>query len=162
MSSGRRALAGFALYEAMISILVVSFGFLGFVGLQTKGLANANSSLLRSKAVSLGYQIADRARANLPAAQAGAYNLLEGTPNDPGCIATGCTTAQIVQSDYAEWRADIAAALPSGAGMVCVDSTPEDGSPDNAQCDGVGSTLAIKIWWTEKKVQYRFSSSFRP
>ena len=59
----KRTQTGSGLIEAMISIFVVSIGFLGFAGVQVNGLAAANDSLFRSKAIYLSYQMADRVRA---------------------------------------------------------------------------------------------------
>jgi type IV pilus assembly protein PilV len=144
---------GSGLIESMISIFVVSIGFLGFAGLQVNGLAAANDSLFRSKAVYLSYQMADRVRANLPAVTLGSYNSMVGSASNPGCISTNCTVAQVAQNDFYEWTTEIGAALPSGSGVICLDSTPDDGASGDPQCDGAGSVYSIKIWWSEKGTQ---------
>ena len=153
---------GHGLIEALISIFVVSIGFLGFAGLQINGLAAVNDSMFRSKAVYLSYQMADRVRANLPAVALGSYNSMTGTATNPGCISTGCTLAQVAQNDFYEWTTEISTTLPSGAGVICIDSTPDDGVPGDAQCDGAGSVYSIKIWWSEKGTQHRFVNTLRP
>jgi type IV pilus assembly protein PilV len=158
----RRAQTGAGLIEALISLFVVSIGFIGFAGLQVNGLVAANESMLRSKAVYLSYQIADRVRANLPGVQAGSYDDFEGQVSSPGCITTSCTAAQVAQNDFYEWTTEVAALLPSGAGVICLDSTPDDGTPDAPACDGGGSILSIKLWWSEKSVQHRFVTTLRP
>jgi type IV pilus assembly protein PilV len=162
----RRAQTGSGLIESLISILVVSIGFLGFAGLQINGLAAANDSMFRSKAVYLSYQMADRVRANLPAANTGAYNdFTNQTPPTPGCTVTvNCTSAQMATNDFAEWLTEIQSpsVLPAGAGVICLDSTPDDGTPDSPGCDGQGNVLSIKLWWDEKGQQHRFVSTLRP
>jgi type IV pilus assembly protein PilV len=162
----KRAQHGSGLIESLISILVVSIGFLGFAGLQINGLAAANDSLFRSKAVYLSYQMADRVRANLPAATAGAYNSFTSqTPASSGCtISVNCTVTQMAQNDFNEWLAEVqtGSVLPSGAAVICLDSTPDDGTPTDAACDGQGNVLSIKLWWTEKGQQHRFVTTFRP
>jgi type IV pilus assembly protein PilV len=162
----RRGQHGSGLIESLIAIFVVSIGFLGFAGLQINGLAAANNSLFRSKAVYLSYQMADRVRANLPAASAGAYNNFstQSAPN-PGCsISVNCTPAQVAISDFGEWLAEVqsSSVLPSGAGVICLDSTPDDGTPASPACDGQGNVLSIKLWWSEKGDQHRFVTTFRP
>ncbi|HKW79469.1 MAG TPA: type IV pilus modification protein PilV [Casimicrobiaceae bacterium] len=158
----RRGQSGAGLIESLISVFVVSIGFIGFAGLQLKGLAAANESMFRSKAVYLSYQIADRVRANLPGAESGAYNDFEGSVSDPGCIATSCTAAQVAQTDFSEWSAEVAGLLPDGAAVICLDSTPDDGTPAAAACDGGGNVLAVKVWWSEKGTQHRFVTTLRP
>jgi type IV pilus assembly protein PilV len=162
----KRGQSGSGLIESLISILVVSIGFLGFAGLQLNGLAAANDSLFRSKAVYLSYQMADRVRANLPGASAGAYNdFTSQTPPSPGCtITVNCTPTQMATNDFNEWLTEVQSpsVLPNGGAVICVDSTPDDGTPASPDCDGAGGVLAIKIWWDEKGTQHRFVSSFRP
>jgi type IV pilus assembly protein PilV len=162
LTSPRASATGSVLFEAMVAIVVVSLGFLGFARLQIGGLAAANSGLLRSNAIYLSYQMTDRMRANLPAVAAGAYDNLVGTPADPACASTSCTPAQMAQNDYYEWNQEAAALLPSGVAVVCHDSTPDDGTPTSANCDGIGDAFTVKVWWTEKGVQTMFASSFRP
>jgi type IV pilus assembly protein PilV len=158
----RRTQSGLGLIESLISIFVVSIGFLGFAGLQVKGLAAANDSLFRSKAIYLSYQMADRVRANLPGMQAGSYNSLTGTTTSPGCITTTCTAAQVAQNDFYEWTTEVAQVLPSGSAVICLDSTPDDGAPGDAQCDAAGNVFTIKLWWAEQGTQRRFVTTFRP
>lgn len=153
---------GFIMFEVLISVLVISVGFIGLAGMQVAGLAAANDSLFRSKAVYLSYQMADRVRANIPGAVAGNYNLLTGLGVDPGCVATNCSASQMATTDFAEWTAEVAALLPSGVGAICIDSTPDDGTSTVVACDGVGNTLAVKVWWIEGGVEHGFATAFRP
>ena len=154
---------GYMMFEVLISVLVISVGFIGLAGMQVGGLAAANDSLYRSKAVYLTYQMADRVRANIPGASAGSYNMLTGLGSDPGCVATNCNAAQMAATDFAEWAAEIAAVLPSGAGAVCVDSTPEDGTSTAPACDAVpGAPLVVKVWWSEGGTEHSFATAFRP
>jgi type IV pilus assembly protein PilV len=162
----KRTQTGSGLIESLISIMVVSVGFMGFAGLQINGLAAANDSLFRSKAIYLSYQMADRVRANLPAAATGAYNnFTSQTAPSSGCtVSVNCTPAQMATNDFAEWLTEVqsVSVLPSGAGVICLDSTPDDGTPGSPACDGQGNVLSIKLWWDEKGQQHRFVSAFRP
>lgn len=166
----KRTQTGSGLIESLISILVVSVGFLGFAGLQLNGLAAANDSLFRSKAVYLSYQMADRVRANLPAAGSGAYDSFTSqTAPSPGCtVAVNCTATQMAANDFAEWLTEIQSptVLPSGGGVICLDSSTDaddqDATPANPMCTGTGNVLRIKVWWSEKGQQHHFATSFRP
>jgi type IV pilus assembly protein PilV len=151
----RRAQAGHGLIESMVSIFVVSIGFLGFAGLQVNGLTAANDSLFRSKAIYLSYQMADRVRANLPGVQAGSYNSLSGTTSSPGCVSTSCTVAQLAQNDFYEWSTEVSGVLPSGQGTICKTST-------ETACDGTGNNYAITLTWNEKGTSHSFITMFRP
>ena len=82
--------------------------------------------------------------------------------SNPGCISTTCSAGQVAQNDFYEWSNEVATLLPSGAGVICLDSTPDDGTPGAPACDGAGSVLSIKLWWSEKGVQHRFVTTLRP
>jgi type IV pilus assembly protein PilV len=150
---GRRAGRGFMLIEVLVSIIIISIGLLGLAGLHTVAVAKGNSGLLRSKATELGYAMADRIRANQIGANAGAYASLTGVPADPGCIAISCTPTQLAAFDYFEWNQELAAMLPGGSGVVCIDNTPDDGTPAAPACDGIGTMMVVKVFWTEKGQQ---------
>ena len=155
----RRA-AGYALLEALIAVLVTSVGFIGAARLQTLGMSFGNTAGLRQKATLLVDQMTDRMRANEAGMTLGAYD--KPTAGSTACLTTGCTPAQLAQADMGEWKADIEAQLPGGIGIVCVDSTPEDGTVAAPACDGSGRLLAVKVWWTDKLGANRFTTVARP
>jgi type IV pilus assembly protein PilV len=154
--------AGYALLEALVAVIVTSIGFIGAARLQTLGLTFNNSALYRQKATLLGTQMTDRMRANQSGMTLGAYN--NPTPGDMGCLdaVAGCTPSALAQADAAAWAADIAAQLPDGRGIVCVDSTPDDGDAAAPACDGVGRLLAVKLWWSDTLGTSRFVTLARP
>jgi type IV pilus assembly protein PilV len=166
----KRAPHGYLLVEVLVSIVIISIGLLGLAGLHAVAVAKGNGSLLRSKATELGYAMADRIRVNLVASSTGAYNsLTPGSVTDPGCVSVNCTPAQLAVSDYFEWNSEVANSLPQGAGVVCIDSTPDDGTPTAPACDGIGSVLVVKVFWSEKPAQgqtapqiFLFSTPVRP
>lgn len=174
--------SGFTLLEVLITVVIFSIGLLGLAGLQVKGLTLAQDSLLRTTATLLANDMADRMRANINAAQMGInspYNnpsgLGAGNPNCMGKdgagqpIDTRCTPLEMASHDFYEWNglleglsatswhAAMNPQLPLSNGIVCVDSTPNDGTPTNPQCDNVQvnsnlSVFTIKIWWQERKL----------
>lgn len=156
----RRSALGYALLEALVAVIVTSVGFIAAARLQTLGLGFNNSALYRQKATLLGNQMADRMRANQAGVAAGAYD--NPTPGSMACLATGCTPSELARADMAAWAADLAAQLPEGAGVVCFDSTPEDGEDDAPDCDGVGRLLAVKVWWSDTLGDTRFVTVVRP
>jgi type IV pilus assembly protein PilV len=154
---------GYIMFEVLISVLVISVGFIGLAGMQVGGLAAANDSPFRSKAVYLSYQMADRVRANMPGAVAGNYDNLTGTGANPGCVTTGCTSAQMAANDFFEWAAEVAALLPGGVGVICRDTTPDDGTAIAPACASApGAPLAVKVWWTENGIEHGFQTAFQP
>ena len=43
--------------------------------------------------------------------------------------------------------------MPGGSGVVCIDNTPDDGTPAAPGCDGIGTMMVVKVFWTEKGQQ---------
>jgi type IV pilus assembly protein PilV len=56
---------GSSLIEVLVSVFILTFGFLGATGLQIASLRSAESSLERSQAVFLSHTILDAMRANM-------------------------------------------------------------------------------------------------
>lgn len=179
--TGRPFPKGFTMMEILVAVLVFSVGLLGLATLQILGYRLTSDSMHRTVATILANDMIDRMRANVSATalgQASPYNNPNGTviPN-PGCLGmnpsggfadTQCTAAQMAGNDFYEWNGHITglaasawhpqvtAMLPQGAGIVCIDSTPNDGTPGAPACDNVvvdpnTPLFAIKIWWVERK-----------
>jgi type IV pilus assembly protein PilV len=173
MSMNRRdAQQGVTILEILVAILIISFGLLGTAGMQAIGLKASVSANQRTAATLLAYDAADRMRANMGGVAAGAYHNYTAT-TVATCLSAGCSTSEMAQNDMAEWNAAIAAALPSGIGIVCRDSSPDDGSGNGsvivAGCDGIGNAYVIKIWWLEDRSSSnptaalkRFVTQFQP
>ncbi|MDG4553253.1 MAG: type IV pilus modification protein PilV [Candidatus Competibacter sp.] len=166
---------GFTLLEVMVAMVVLSVGLLSLAGLQVVGLRTGHSSYLRTQATIQSYDIIDRMRANEFGVTGGDYNQPTQTGSagteDTNCeTVNGCSTASMAAHDLFRWNQAIADVLPGGVGIVCVDSTPEDGDPAASACNigavnSATATYAIKIWWTDDQAagtQQLFATSFRP
>ena len=180
--SDRRNLAGFTLIEVLVALVILSLGILGVVALQAASLRNTTASSQRSIAINLASDISDRMRANPAGLMLGDYiyanysgTSVTGVATADCASTTGCGSQALAQNDISEWNAAIMSMLPQvpaagtvPAGVVCVDSTPDDGTPDTPACDdkvlvGTSATeidrpnykgrlpYVIKIWWAENR-----------
>jgi type IV pilus assembly protein PilV len=155
---------GFSLLEVLISIVVLSFGLLGMVGLQAAALQSNREARLQSTASLLARELAEMMRGNKdiallatnpylgnfathPLAPAAAsYCLNVATATTPCADATAIANAQMT-----EWLSRVESELPGARVTVCVDSAPFDSSglPQWAcTSTGTGATGVIKIGWT--------------
>ena len=176
----RRAAGGYILIEALITVLIFAIGLLGVVGLQAVALSSSSISNMRTEATVLATDMADRMRANRGAA--------DGTPDagydDPAPDANACrsiyaaavegapaacTPEELAADDMSDWLDQVQQSLPAGEGVVCIDSTPDDGDDAaDPDCDGVGDAYAIKIWWSQRATRdldaelLRFAMTVRP
>ena len=156
---------GFTLLEVLVTALVLSIGLLGLAGLQATGLRSSQSAVQRSAATQLAADIIDRVRANSLAKSQYARNAV----SSDDCLAMPCTPEQMAGYDLTQWGAALTAQLPGGTGAVCLDSSPNDGTPVSHACDGGAgvNTLAVKIWWDDQRTGDRekfqlFATSFQP
>ena len=145
----RAGQSGITLIETMIAILILSFGMLGMLSVFLNSLKITSTSNFRSLAAQQSYALADSIRASLP--QLTVYPGVSGSAVS-GCLtSSGCTTANMAQTEIALWQTRLAASLPSGAGTVCRDSSPNDGVPGAWACDGTGQ-FVIKVCWDDSRV----------
>lgn len=163
----RRKHSGFTMIEVLIALIVLSVGLLGLAGLQSAGLRFNQSAAMRSQATQLAYDMADRMRSNVVASDAGDY--LGAAGLTASChTTTGCTPAEMAADDLAQWNQAIQRYLPGGAGLICRDATPNDGTgPGAPACDGnATSPLSIKLWWDDDRDgnldQVPFAMAFEP
>jgi type IV pilus assembly protein PilV len=107
----QRRQSGVSLVEVLVAIVVLSIGLLGLAGLQASGIRVGQSSIHRSQAAQLAYDMADRIRVNF--AGRAAYNLaLDAAP-------TGTTVAS---RDLQDWRQRLQM-LPAGTGSVAINGS---------------------------------------
>ena len=172
---------GFTLVELLVAVSIFSIGLLGLAGLQITALKHQQDSHFRATANNLAMDMADRIRANPQNAILGLtsqyHNPSSTIGATPGCLgldsqgnpaSSSCTPSQMALFDSYEWQAMIAgldstdwhpevrSQLPSGNGVVCIDSTPQDGAPTSVACDGIlenpdRPVYTIKVWWSEHK-----------
>jgi type IV pilus assembly protein PilV len=103
---------GFSLIEILITLVVLSVGLLGLAALHAESLRSGRSAYLRTKAVSLASDMADRMRSNRPAALAGNYVSTmgdHGSNNDCADDKTGgatkaCGPANMAKHDIWLWK----------------------------------------------------------
>lgn len=156
---------GFSLLEILVSIVILSFGVLGAVGLQAASLQANREARMQSSGVRFADEVAEMLQgnhtiANLTNASQNPY-LIDRSSGDsanaPGCgipEKDPCTTStQIAQRDIDEWWSRLTLTSYSGLSgaraVICFDATPYDntGMPQWS-CSNTGDTLAIKIGWT--------------
>jgi type IV pilus assembly protein PilV len=162
--------SGFTLIEVLVAIIILAIGLLGLANLQTVSLRNNQSAYLRTQAVWLANDIADRMRSNMQfdsnQVLIDIYNNVN--PTQSNCSNNNpCTPQQIAANDLCEWNIAINKLLPhsySGKisecggvinglttywGTICIDSNPND----SLECDGLVIsgviTYVVRIQWND-------------
>jgi type IV pilus assembly protein PilV len=152
---------GVSLVEALVALVVMSVGMLGIASLYVTSLQTGRSALIRTQAVNIVNDMADRIRAN-SRGRAG-YNTADFKAADtaPNCTGEGkmCSPTELAKSDLSAWMALFKApAFPTGTiGTVKYDEGT-GGKADRYQ---------INLSWpeagqtTEKKVSNDYNVSLR-
>ncbi|KQX29543.1 type IV pilus modification protein PilV [Variovorax sp. Root434] len=118
----RGSQAGFSLIEAMVAVLVLSFGLLALAGLQLRVLADSAGASNLNMAVQLAGDMADRIRANLvTGATADSPYVADWSPAsaaapERSCAGAdaSCSAVELAAYDLWNWKRTVASALPGG------------------------------------------------
>ena len=144
---------GFSIVEALVALVVMSVGMLGIAGLYVASLKAGRTAVLRTQAVNLASDIADRIRANRTATNA--YDTTVTAPcTVPGGGATpALTTARnLAAVDTCQWQAAVRAVLPASNAQI----TFVAGNPA-----GMPNVYVVTVTWTEPGEQQGFSYTLR-
>jgi type IV pilus assembly protein PilV len=152
-----KSFRGFSLIELSVATAVFSMG-LGSLSLMmlaaVQGTAEArHQTVATTQAESM---------AEVIAMSGDAYGHYVFPPDlgTSSCIANECQDGSLAVEHKVAWQQYLHEELPSGSGMICRDSTPDDGSPDQPSCDGNGPVV-IKIFWKESRHQDADDSGLR-
>ena len=115
---------GFALFEVLITVIIMAIGLLGLAALQVTSLKANHGALQKTQATFLAYDMVDRIRSNRNEGIAGNYDI-----DISDIKPTGTTLPEV---DLNDWLTSISDLLPSGDGAVA--------------CDGSG-ICTINITW---------------
>lgn len=173
--SNAAKMRGFSLVEVLISVVVLSFGLLGAVGLQASALQSNREARIQSSALALARELAEMIRGNKDVALLTTNNPFHGDFSTPmtaptasycltvsnslttaaasPCAGANATATQtnIANASMTEWLARVDAELPGARVVVCDDTTPytNGGQPQWACTAGAGATKVVKIGWTK-------------
>ncbi len=133
---------GFTLVEALVALVVLSIGMLGIAALYVESLRAGRTALVRTTAVNLASDMADRIRAN----RAGGVTY-DKDADDAGTLSddceqdgasASCTPAVMANHDKAIWDAEVVRSLP--AGIAQIDFTA-----------GTPNAYVITVSWAEQE-----------
>jgi type IV pilus assembly protein PilV len=121
-SHRRSGASGFTLVEVLIALVVMSIGMLGIAALYLESLRSSRTALLRTQAVTLAADMADRIRANRYISTGpGKYDpSLIAAANVAACETAGstCSPSSMYANDLYRWQQQVAATLPESTATV--------------------------------------------
>lgn len=152
---------GFTLLETLIALVVLSVGMLGIASLHVEGLRNGRTASLRTKAIAIATDMAEKMRANRDGALNGGYvSAAADTGSNNNCaddsdgVATvACTPTTMASHDLWLWKRRI--------------NNPQTGLPGSptatvASNGATPPTMTITVNWTENGVNDTVSLLVQP
>jgi len=109
---------GIALLEALIALVILAFGVLGLLWLHQQALAQQRHQLMRSVAMGVADDLAERMRLNSP--QRAMYAKAWGSASHaaPDCKASACTRQELAAWDMQQMQHTLQSQLPEGDAAV--------------------------------------------
>lgn len=114
--------------EVLVSIVIISFGLLGYAGLLLSSHKKNNDANYRTMVAIMASDVLESMRANRTEALQGAYNVAVGSAPTGGTLAG---------ADLQRWKTLLAGNLPAGDGSVTVDL--QGNATVRIEWDGMGA-----------------------
>ncbi|MDQ0569725.1 type IV pilus assembly protein PilV [Variovorax paradoxus] len=161
MATSRQAAAGFSLVEVLVSIVVLSIGLLGSIGMLLAAVRTGKEAATFAAAVNLVRDLSEKVRMNPGVAvrhDAGNTYLVADWTEDSGtgavhsgCAAAGtaCNAEGLATWDMGEWKRRVAKALPGVRLRVCFDEKPWNAAAGEYDwaCSQSGRHMVVKLGW---------------
>lgn len=140
----RAAQQGMSLIEILVAIVIIAIALFGTASLQMSAMRLGQGGVLRSHAVFLAQDIAERMENNAAGAIAGSYVVaLTSTPPtvDTTCETAACAQAALAAYDIAQWANTVSTALPQSSWSITQTVT------------GTPSTYTIVVRWIDRRTK---------
>ena len=140
MSHQTREIRGFSLIEVMVTLLLLTVGMLGLVGMQGRGIQYTSDAAQRNNALMLANEAMEMIRANPE--RADSY-LLGELPADADC-ETNITAAE-VDKQLGCWAKRARILLPDAEALkaefkICRSAAPKT-------CNNTGAAYMVQVAW---------------
>jgi type IV pilus assembly protein PilV len=109
---------GIALLEALVALVVLTFGVLGLLWMHQQALTQQRQQLMRSVAISIADDLAERMHLNSPQRALYAKAWGTATTTAPDCAATPCTRQDLATWDMQQLQQTLQSQLPEGDASV--------------------------------------------
>ena len=116
---------GIALLEALVALVVLAFGVLGLLWIHQQALVQQRQQLMRSVAIGIADDLAERMRLNAPQSAMYAKAWGNAPASSADCTATACTRQELAAWDLQQLQLTLQSQLPEGdAAVFTLTGTP--------------------------------------
>lgn len=109
---------GIAMLEALVALVILAFGVLGLLWMHQQALVQQRQQLMRSVAINMGDDFAERMRLNAPQRAMYAKTWGNATTAAPDCTNTGCTRQDLAMWDMKLLQLSLQSQLPEGDAAI--------------------------------------------
>ncbi|MBI5626068.1 MAG: type IV pilus modification protein PilV [Nitrosomonadales bacterium] len=144
---------GFSMLEILVTMVIVATALFGTAGLQVYAMRVNQSGQLRTQAVFLASDIAERMEANKTVAAAGNYALALTSTKGSAitiCSANACNEAELAAWDLVEWGNAVFDLLPQASWQITFAPPAIPGDPSN---------YSIVINWTDRRNNTQYATA---
>jgi type IV pilus assembly protein PilV len=137
---------GFSLLEVLIAAVIFA---LGLGGLSLMLITSVHGTLEARNETMASAQMSSLAELILlNPGSTGHY--IEPLPQTVGGCAAAetCPGAAWATGNFAQWQFELEQNLANAKGLVCRDSSPDDGGATDSACDG-GGRAVVKVFWED-------------
>lgn len=115
---------GVSLIEVLVAVLIFSIGLIGLAGLLVMATRSNHAAYLRTQAVFLAGNMADRMGANPVGVWSNSYNSndypISGSTSANAACSSGCTPDELALADQRAWSSQLRSFLPGvSADITC-------------------------------------------
>lgn len=138
---------GFSLIELSIATAIFSMGLGSLSMMMIAGIEGTAEARHQTVATTQAESLAEMIAMN-----SDAFGHYVDPPGSqlPSCNEDFCRSEAMAAGNMLFWQNHLRSELPGSSGLVCRDSTPDDGSAADPLCDGTGA-LTVKIFWNEPR-----------
>ncbi|MBT8061975.1 MAG: prepilin-type N-terminal cleavage/methylation domain-containing protein [Gammaproteobacteria bacterium] len=141
--TGIRQQQGFSLLEVLLAAAVMGSGLAGLAALLLAAVGGTLETSQRGQALLLAGSMA----AVMQVTPAGVASFISPAAGAECAVGERCEPGRFASAAVRDWRSQVANRLPGGRGLVCLDSTPWDGSASEPSCDGA-EPVVVKVFWS--------------
>ncbi len=109
---------GIALLEALVALVILAFGILGLLWMHQQALAQQRQQLMRSVAMGVAEELAERMHLNAPQRTLYAKAWGAAATTAPDCAVTPCSRQDLAAWDMQQLQQNLQIQLPDGDAAV--------------------------------------------
>ena len=154
--------SGIGLIEILVSVLLISVGFLAAARMQVEGMRYSQSAYYQSQAYFMASDMIDRMRSNVEGVALGHYNdqTTSATAENPECGVNPCLPAAIARQDLYDWSTSLHAFDVDGGFVAALPGTTT--KPASGEIEEIGDgVFAVIMNWNEVIGGQDIDQSFR-